>query len=399
MGVLLECLLLALCVALLVSAGVLFTQVLFSLPRRSPRSSTVPRPRIAVLIPAHDEEAVIADTLSSVMAQLRHDDRVVVVADNCSDQTESIAEQFGAEVTRRKDDERRGKGYALDHGVRYLQTSGPTPDVLIVVDADCLIADGSLENLSVLVAETGKAVQANYLILPPRQRHSLQTEFAAFASIVKNFVRPLGASRLGLPCLLYGTGMAFPWSIIVQARLGTSHIVEDLKLAVDMALAGHFCLFCPEALVVSRFPEGVDAARSQRRRWEHGYLSTMLEYMPMLLIAAIRRRSVRPLAIALDLFVPPLALLVLLAVVLLGMSALFFWITSRSDPIVCCLIALGMVSIAVFLAWARHGRDSISLTSLFMAPLYVIGKIPLYTKFLIDRQKTWIRTGRDLTSD
>ena len=75
MSVLLECLLLALCVALLVSAGVLFTQVLFSLPRRSPRSSTVPRPRIAVLIPAHDEEAVIADTLSSVMAQLRPDDQ------------------------------------------------------------------------------------------------------------------------------------------------------------------------------------------------------------------------------------------------------------------------------------------------------------------------------------
>ena len=396
MSVLIEWLLLALCFALFVSAGVLFTQVLFSLPRSNPRSSTVPRPRIAVLIPAHDEEAVIADTLSSVMTQLRSDDRIVVVADNCSDRTESIAEQCGAEVTRRKDDERRGKGYALDHGIRYLQTSGVEPDVLIVVDADCQLGDGCLQNLSMLVTETGKAVQANYLILPPRRRRSSQTEFAAFASVVKNFVRPLGASRLGLPCLLYGTGMAFPWSIIIQAQLGTSHIVEDLKLAVDLALAGHFCLFCPEALVISHFPEGVDAARSQRRRWEHGYLSTILEYVPILLTAAIRRGSVRLLALALDLFVLPLALLVLFAVVLLGMSALFFWFTYRSAPTVCCLIVIGMVSSAVFLAWARHGREAISLARLFMAPLYVIGN-PLYTKFLINRQKTWIRTGRDLT--
>lgn len=345
MSVLIEWLLLALCFALLVSAGVLFTQVLFSLPRSNPRRSTAPRPRIAVLIPAHDEEAVIADTLSSVMAQLCPGDRIVVVADNCFHRTESIAEQCGAEVTRRKDDERRGKGYALDHGIRYLQMSGSAPDVLIVVDADCQIGDGCLQNLSVLIAETGKAVQANDLILPSRHRRSSQTEFAAFASIVKNFVRPLGASRLGLPCSLYGTGMAFPWSTIVQARLGTSHIVEDLKLAVDMALAG--------------------------------------EHVPILLSTAIRRRSVRLFAMALDLFVPPLALLVLLAVALLGVSALFFWITYRSDPMVGCLIAIGM-------------SEAISLTSLFMAPLYVIGKIPLYTRFLINRQKTWIRTDRDL---
>ena len=269
---------------------------------------------------------------------------------------------------------------------------------MIVIDADCEIGDGCLQNLSMLVTKTGKAVQAKYLISPPRRRRSSQTELAAFASIVKNFVRPLGASRLGLPCLLYGTGMAFPWFIITQARLGTSHIVEDLKLAVDMSLAGHFCLFCPEALVVSHFPEGVDAARSQRRRWEHGYLSTMLEYVPMLLSAAITRRSVRLFAMALDLFVLPLALLVLLAVALLGISALFFWITYRSDPMVCCLIAIGMVSSAVFLAWARYGREAISLARLFLTPLYVIGKVPLYTKFLIDRQKTWIRTGRSLTS-
>ena len=84
MSVMIEGLLLALCFALLVSASVLFTQVLFSLsgsnPARSnPRSSTAPRPRIAVLIPAHDEEEMIADTLSSIMAQLCSGDRIVVV--------------------------------------------------------------------------------------------------------------------------------------------------------------------------------------------------------------------------------------------------------------------------------------------------------------------------------
>ena len=71
---------------------------------------------VAVLVPARDEAAGIAQTLNSIKAQLRVGDRLVVVADNCSDNTAEIVIRMGAEVSVRSDTSRVGKGYALDWG-------------------------------------------------------------------------------------------------------------------------------------------------------------------------------------------------------------------------------------------------------------------------------------------
>ena len=56
---------------------------------------------------------------------------------------------------------------------------------------------------------------------------------------MKNFVRLKGLANLDLPCLLYGTGMAFPWSVISTVFLANGNIVEDMQLAIDLAIAGY----------------------------------------------------------------------------------------------------------------------------------------------------------------
>src|SRR5450432_771306 len=73
--------------------------------------------RTTVLIPAHNEGAGILPTLRDVQAQLGPNDSILVVADNCTDDTAAIAEAAGVEVTVRADPARRGKGYALEFGV------------------------------------------------------------------------------------------------------------------------------------------------------------------------------------------------------------------------------------------------------------------------------------------
>src|SRR5216684_5961806 len=80
-------------------------------PRTAQRRGTV-----AVLIPAHDEEKGILTTLNDIKPQLRPNDRLLVVADNCTDDTAAIAASGGAEVTVRSDPSKIGKGYALDSG-------------------------------------------------------------------------------------------------------------------------------------------------------------------------------------------------------------------------------------------------------------------------------------------
>ena len=85
------------------------------------------RGSVAVLMPAHNESRLIAETIRSVAPQLRSGDRLIVVADNCSDNTAAIAAAEGAEVVIRNDSVRRGKGYALDRGVLQIDLLGREP--------------------------------------------------------------------------------------------------------------------------------------------------------------------------------------------------------------------------------------------------------------------------------
>src|SRR5260370_9503301 len=115
--------------------------------------------------------------------------------------------------------------------------------------------------------------------------------------------------RLGLRCQLRGTGMVFRWSAIRKVALSSGHIVEDMRLGVDLALAGYPAIFCPDALVTSHFPENKLAEGAQRVRWEHGHLSVIQHEVPRMLVRALRERNLAVLGLAMDLLLPPLHLL------------------------------------------------------------------------------------------
>src|ERR1700733_13845514 len=93
------------------------------------------RARCAVLVPAHNESAGLLPTLTDISAQLRAADRLLVIADNCTDDTASVAAMAGAVVVVRNEPDRKGKGYALACGLCHLRED--PPDTVIVVDADC----------------------------------------------------------------------------------------------------------------------------------------------------------------------------------------------------------------------------------------------------------------------
>ena len=108
----------------LVPTLVLFTQVVLAcLPAPARVARQGARARVAVLVPAHNEATLIASTLASIRPQLREGDQLLVVADNCTDQTANLARAAGAHVVERQDQQRRGKGYALDFGVQHLRQS------------------------------------------------------------------------------------------------------------------------------------------------------------------------------------------------------------------------------------------------------------------------------------
>ena len=315
-----------------------------------------------------------------------------MVADNCSDDTARVATAAGAEVVERVDAVRRGKGYALDFGVRHLEAA--PPEVVVIVDADCQLHAGSLDLLAPLAATERRPVQALDLMRAPVGA-ALKTRIAEFAWLVKNQVRPLGCRRLGWPCQLMGTGMAFPWALIRTAPLASGHTVEDLRLGLDLAAAGAPPLFCPGALVTSVFPIHAQGAADQRARWEQGHVGVILHEVPRALWRSLTRLRPALAAMALDISVPPLTILVLLLIAQTVLDAIFAAAGGARTPLWLSLRALTMVIVAVGIAWLRFGRRVVSFGELLGAPLYVLAKLPLYARFFRRGKREWVRARRD----
>ncbi len=379
--------------ACLLPASVFFLQTWFARAERQPPSNPdSPRPRMAVLMPAHDEARGIEAVLAVALPQLGAGDRLLVVADNCSDDTAQRARASGAEAVERNDPTQRGKGYALAFGVAHLRSNAP--DVVIILDADCTIRPGSFEQLARQAVAANRPIQALYL-MHAAPHASLKGRIAAFAWVVKNQVRPLGSSRLGMPCQLMGTGMAFPWPIIESAQLASGHLVEDMELGMELARRGQAPLFCPDAQVDSVFPEQSEGAVSQRKRWEHGHLSLIFGRAPRLLLEAITRRETLAVWLVLDLLVPPLALFVLCLTLLWVATSVVLLAGGSWTPWTLASTELALVGLGVAASWVRFGRDVISLKQLLGAPVYALSKLPLYLGTLRRKQVDWVRTKRD----
>ena len=346
------------------------------------------RPSVAILIPAHNESLVIAKTIQTILPQLTTKDQLLVVADNCTDDTTSIARSLGATVVERFNTELRGKGYALDYGIQHLKSN--PPQVAIIIDADCIIYADAIDLLAQTCKVQKRPIQALYL-MDSHPNPSLKARIAEFAWLLKNKVRPLGFKTLGLPCQLMGTGMAFLWDDIKEINLASGHIVEDMKLGVDLARINKAAIFLPEALVKSVFPLTQEATNTQRARWEHGHLGMIMSEAPSLLFEALQTRNLQMFGLACDLIVPPLAVLVLLCVAVF----IFSLVCSAHLALLLSVLLLAALAIAVLLAWLFFGRQIISFKQLCYAPVYALVKIPLYIKFFFNRQVEWVRSKRD----
>lgn len=397
-------LLVTLAVLLLLPSSVLLIQVLAavlptkrSIPAVDPEATVTTSPNVIILMPAHNEANGIRAVLQSLISQLGPKTRLLVVADNCKDDTARIAREVAVasgyiEVVERQNELLRGKGYALDHGVRHIASQ--PPEVLLILDADCIALPGSIASLASACISANRPVQALYLMLSP-VGSGVKTRLAEFAWVVKNRVRPLGFHRLGLPCQLMGTGMAFTWKQISGIELNTGHIVEDMQLGIDLARNGASPAFFPEASVTSEFPSSAAGLQTQRTRWEHGHLGVIVSQVPALVWQSLRGANAALFAMALDLCIPPLALLALLTAVLWVICLVLALFDGSTLPLTLASLAIGAVVLAVMLAWLRYGRKVISLKQLCFIPLYVVAKVPLYFYFLVKRQSTWVRSKRN----
>lgn len=357
--------------------------------RHFPSAAT--RPHTAVLVPAHNEAAAIAATVTDLTSQMAPGDRLLVVADNCSDQTATLALQAGAEVVVRTDPDRRGKGFALERGLNHLSTD--PPDIVLFLDADCRLSSGGLEALARACAGVGGPVQCLDL-MQVNPANGGQSRLPEFFWRIRNDLRPTGFARLGLPCQLFGTGMALPWSAIEFADFATSHIAEDLLIGVRCAKKGRPARFLRSVRALSYFPVTAHGSALQRRRWLHGHLLIALREAPRLFAAAVKHRSLALAALAVDLLIPPLALLGFAVGGIFALTLGFALLAGSWIP--AGLAGLAGLQYTAFLtgAWWYCGRDLIGRAELAEAPHHARRVLQAATDFFVGARSGWVRAER-----
>lgn len=353
-------------------------------------------PTAAVIVPAHNEHIAILPTIRDLQRQLGPTDKLMIVADNCTDDTAEIARGAGVEVSERNCPDKIGKGYALDWGVRQLGDFNA--DVIVFVDADCRLQNDALKFLKLICVRKQRPVQALYS-MASMQDSPINLRVAQFAWRVKNELRPSGLKACGLPCQLMGTGMAVPRGVLARVSLASGNLVEDLGLGLDLARAGAAPLFCPRAVVSSQFPVSAEGVESQRRRWEHGHLQMIVKHSIPSLWQAIRKGNLDLFVLALDLMVPPVTLLGLLLIASLLVSLLAASAGFAKLPFYISLGSLLSFCVAIATCWVRVGAEVLPLSSLGLILRYGSQKLRLYRQALSGFESQWVRTRRQLADE
>ncbi len=354
--------------------------------------------RFDVVVPAHNEAASITRAVESLRSLDYPADRVrfLVVADNCTDDTVSHAEQAGARVLVRHDPERRGKGYALEYAYNIVLAEG-VADAVVVIDADTDVSPNLLRAFAARFEAGADAVQAEYAVRNGAE--SWRTRLMVVAFSLFHTLRSLGRERLGLSCGLRGNGMAFRCALLRRVPPRAYSLVEDVEYGIALGLAGIRIEYVAEAVVRGDMPATAAASESQRERWEHGRWATAASHLPSLWHAWREGGGRVPLDLAADLLVPPLTTLAVVAaagtlvsLVAYGMGSAAMVAPTTWVVALACVFAY--VCRGVVLAGSGWGV----LRDLAWVPAYAVWKLALAVRRRPSSGE-WVRTMRAGESD
>jgi len=374
-----------------ISLYLLILTLLSHAPPVALRSSR--RLRFDVIVPAHNEAAVI----EGVVASLRKLDwpadgfRVLVIADNCTDSTAVLARAAGAEVLERHDTERRGKGYALAFAFQASQAHGWAYAV-VVVDADTEVSPNLLEAFAARIENGAAVIQAHYRVL--NSQASWRTRLMAIAMASFHRVRSRARERLRLSCGIRGNGWCITHRLLRQAPYRAFSLTEDIEYGIDLGLAGYRVRYADEANVAAMMVSGEQAARTQRQRWEGGRLQLIRSRTPALLRAARGPDGGVCLDLALDLLVLPLSYAAInVAVLIVLASVALLWEPSMEIWLWLALGCGASLLLYVLRGWQLSGVGMRGLVDLLRAPFFVLWKVLLMLR--AHKSAEWVRTKRE----
>jgi cellulose synthase/poly-beta-1,6-N-acetylglucosamine synthase-like glycosyltransferase len=370
------------------------------LGQRPKRPSTAGgRSRFLIVIPAHDEEGVIASTVRSCRG-LEYPSELFsiwVIADNCTDATAREAGEAGASVVERFDPTLRSKGHALEYFFTRIPEARPDSagyDAAVLIDADTWVDPGMLSAFDGGLARGMDWIQGYYTVRNPDA--SWRTRMMTFAFSLANGVWMLGLEGLGLGVGLKGNGMCFSSRGLRRFPWRAYGLVEDMEFALMLRTRGERVQFLPEARVFGEMvSRGGPGATSQRRRWEAGRRALRSKFAgPLARSGSIG--AYHKVMYLLDLFFPPLVSLTLglaaastiaaIAAAVDGPGAMTLGLLATHGVMASLMILYALSPSIVMKLPARY------LASLLALPYYAAWKLTVAAG---RKPKGWVRTPRE----
>lgn len=362
-------------------------------------SSFLQQTKFAVLIPAHNEEAVIEQIINSLNRQNYNKEMydIFVIADNCSDKTADIAESLGVNVFRRFNDVEIGKGFALKYAFERINSENSSYDAFTVLDADNLADKDYLLEMNKQFCLGAKVIQGNI-----EGKNSYETWLSAsyaVAFFTMNRVYQLARHYLGLTVSICGAGFAVATDIIKKEGYDATCITEDLEYTCKLAMKNIKVHYTHEAIVYDEKPSTFNASSIQRKRWAQGQVVCMKEFFIPLLKKGLKEKSLLAFDAALYLF-QPIRIIVMFFALAIGIFPIFMTnidILSLGFfiPSYLWFFIVGMQMIYPFLVIASENKFNMRfIVASIIYPFYNLTWIPIMIEGLIDSDKpVWSHTA------
>jgi cellulose synthase/poly-beta-1,6-N-acetylglucosamine synthase-like glycosyltransferase len=351
--------------------------------------------RFVIVVPAHDEALGISNTLSN-LKEIDYPDNlynVVVIVDNCTDNTKAVVEATGIQYIERKDPSRKGKGYAL--GYAFSKLIKENYDAFVIVDADSLLNKEFLKIMNNRLLSGQNVIQSYDGLSNPDS--SALTYLFFIGNTIENKLFYEAKSRLGLSANLRGNGMCFSRDILLQFPWDAFSITEDTEYSLTLIQNGIKINFASEARVFAKQPENLQQAHNQRIRWASGNFKISKSYILKLILRGLIKRNIILLDTALSFFILSKPLLLLLNFLLIGCSFCFLSANTESGKLYLgWSLSLLFIQIIYFAIGILMERISLrKIKYILFSPFFAIWFFVVTILGLIGyRSAHWQRTNR-----
>lgn len=299
-------------------------------------------PTCLVVIPAHNEEKSISNTLSSIKESSKGlDIKIVVLADNCTDTTSTKVQLQNIDVFERNDDTKRGKSYALEWFIDGHKELINQYETVCIVDADSTLSNQFFHHSLTYFKSHACNVAQTFYTNTINDKYSISAHSLELA----HHVRQKGLEKTMGTSLLKGNGMIFKSSVLTEIGWHVHSITEDLEMSYYLLDKDININYIENATVYGDFSEEGASKSIQQKRWEGGRLQTVYKNIPKLMLTMLKKRSLRFLGLALDLSTPPLTMLLSLNAFMLIISV--FTLNT-------IYVGLVLLNITMFISYVKH---------------------------------------------